>query len=110
MRLESHARRIAGVERRDVPKAPSWMEELYAMDREERAVRAVTKFAQELAGFPPPPPVQVETFPVEPPPPPPPPVHKPRWTMDNRPGPHDLLTWEEALQVPWYDPFKEGDA
>lgn len=107
MRIESHARRIGRVERRDAPKAPSWMEELYAMDREERAVRAVTKFAQELAGFPPPPPpVQVETFRIEALPPPPP-VHRPRWTKDIRPGPHDVLTWDEVLQVPWMEEMNE---
>ncbi len=29
----------------------------------------------------------------------------PRWTKTVRPGPFDLLTWEEAMQVPWI----EGD-
>jgi hypothetical protein len=48
--------------------------------------------------------------PSQPPPrPPPPPPPKPRWTKDIRPGPHDVLTWEEAMQVPWFDPLKEDD-
>jgi hypothetical protein len=43
------------------------------------------------------------------PPPPPPRAPKPRWTKDIRPGPHDVLTWEEAMQVPWFDPLAEDD-
>ena len=34
---------------------------------------------------------------------------KPRWTKDNRPGPHDVLSWEEAMQVPWVDSSAEDD-
>ncbi|MBS0518305.1 MAG: hypothetical protein JSR90_06405 [Proteobacteria bacterium] len=26
-----------------------------------------------------------------------------RWTTSFRPGPHDVLTWEEAMRVPWID-------
>ncbi len=47
------------------------------------------------------------TRPAPPPRPPPPP--KPRWTKDIRPGPHDVLTWEEVLQVPWVDSLAEED-
>ncbi len=43
------------------------------------------------------------------PPPPPPPPPRPRWTKDIRPGPHDVLTWEEVLQVPWVDSMAEDD-
>jgi hypothetical protein len=25
------------------------------------------------------------------------------WTKDVRPGPHDILTWEEILDIPWID-------
>jgi hypothetical protein len=42
-------------------------------------------------------------------PPPPPRPPKPRWTKDNRPGPHDVLSWEEAMQVPWVDSSAEDD-
>ncbi len=34
---------------------------------------------------------------------PPPPPAKSRWTKDVRPGPHDVLTSEEAIQVPWLE-------
>ena len=47
--------------------------------------------------------------PARPPPPPPSPSPKPRWTKDIRPGPHDVLTWEEVLQVPWVDSLAEED-
>ena len=109
MRMQNHARRIASVECRDAPRAPSWIDELREIDRQDRAVRAITKFAQELAGFPPPPPpVQIETFRIEAPPaPPPPPPPAQRWTKDVRPGPQDVLTWEEAMSVPWYDALAE---
>jgi hypothetical protein len=45
--------------------------------------------------------------PARPPPSPHPP--KPRWTKDIRPGPHDVLTWDEVLQVPWVNEMSEDD-
>lgn len=29
--------------------------------------------------------------------------HERIWTTTVRPGPHDLLSWEEAMRVPWID-------
>ena len=43
------------------------------------------------------------------PPPSPPQPPKPRWTKDIRPGPHDVLTWDEVLQVPWVNEMEEDD-
>lgn len=34
---------------------------------------------------------------------PPPRAPASRWTASFRPGPHDVLTWEEAMRVPWID-------
>ena len=56
--------------------------------------------------------VRVAALPQQPaprPPPPPPPPPKPRWTKDIRPGPHDVLSSEEAMQVPWIDSMAEED-
>ena len=54
--------------------------------------------------------VRVAAPPSQPPPrPPPPAAPKPRWTKDIRPGPHDVLNWEEAMQVPWVDSMAEDD-
>jgi len=30
-----------------------------------------------------------------------PPPSRPVWGPDNRPGPHDVLTWEEVMRLPW---------
>ena len=87
------------------------MRAMAEMVRERGATVAIAQYAVDLAGLPLPPP---------PPAPPPPPLSPdavvatsaPRvpqarkWTMDHRPGPHDLLTWEEAMQVPWIDGFR----
>lgn len=32
-----------------------------------------------------------------------------RWTKTHRPGPHDVLTWQEALSVPWIDGMEEDE-
>jgi hypothetical protein len=79
-----------------------------ARERRRRATLALVAFAQELAGVEPsaatPEPARDEPSaprvdPVAAPPPP----SRPRWSRDRRPGPHDVLTWEEAMQVPWMD-------
>jgi hypothetical protein len=49
-------------------------------------------------------------LPPRPPPPRPPPSGPPpRWTKDIRPGPHDVLNWDEAMQVPWVDSSAADD-
>jgi hypothetical protein len=93
------------------------------LDREVPAMRTLVAFALELAGT-------DKLLPPEPPPPPPvtpvglgnAPMHVPEppprlrrptqdrvWTKDIRPGPHDVLTWEEAMRVPWFDPLAETE-
>jgi hypothetical protein len=52
---------------------------------------------------------QDEVVHVAPPSQPPPRPPEPRWTKDNRPGPHDVLSWEEAMQVPWVDSSAEDE-
>ena len=92
----------------------------------KQAALTMVAFARELAGTADNPPSEVE--PPEGPPPrvappqaapidpalqrrlpqgPPPDRPKRRWDKDHRPGPSDILTWEEAMQVPWLDPWLE---
>ena len=121
MSRESHGRFLRAAQR-SVGKATDGYESLKTIllraEAEEEAVRALVAFALRLAGtdrLPPPAPAplpgEMRAIDVPEPPshPPPPPAKNAPWTMDNRPGPHDLLTWEEAMQVPWYNPFPEPE-
>ena len=116
MKIENHGRRIDRVERRDAPKEESeWIQAVRENARQDDAVRALVAFALHLAG--------TDKLPSRVPtgggnaapyvPEPPPRVRRPAegrvWTKDVRPGPHDVLTWEEAMRVPWVDPFVEGE-
>jgi hypothetical protein len=81
-------------------------------EERRRAVLALVAYAQELAGVEPPA-AAPEPLRDEPPAPcadpvaaPPPPSRAPVWGGDRRPGPHDVLTWEEVMRVPWV----EGEA
>ena len=101
------------------PRRQSFKEAIEQLEREAPAVQAIVALALELAGTdkllpPEPEPLASDVTMVAPEVPVPPP--RPRrptegrvWTKDVRPGPHDLLTWEEAMQVPWIDPFAEGE-
>ena len=131
MSVESHRRLLGGV-RREVGEAKSDKasgkvngkvrrltldEAMEKLDREAPAMRALVAFALELAGtdkLPPPSPaplagdtptILIPDVPVLPP------RAEPvsRWINGKRPGPHDILTWEEAMQVPWFDPFAEPE-
>lgn len=89
----------------------AWMETVEEMAREQQAALILAKFAQELAG------TEerraalhaasrreavTETaVPVGPPRLPQ--SHGRVWSDVVRPGPHDVLTWEEAMRVPWLD-------
>ncbi len=83
-----------------------WVQAAYEVDREKRATLALVAFAQALAGT-----VKVEAplspvcdgaMEAEPPAPAPPPRGAARvWSQTVRPGPHDVLTWDEAMRVPW---------
>jgi len=86
------------------------------LDRERRAVRAVAAFARHLAGTdtlpPTAPQVLLGDAAAEVPPPAPVVPSRPAvrvWTKDIRPGPHDVLTWEEAMTVPWIDGSEEAE-
>ena len=131
MSVESQRRLIGGVlqavgqaksgNRRGKPRRQSFKEAIEQLEREAPAVQACVALALELAGTdkllpPEPEPLVGDASPILPPqqavtPPraPPPRAQPPRWTKDIRPGPHDVLTWEEAMQVPWYDPLAEGE-
>ena len=130
MSVESHRRLIGRVRqavsqaksgnRRGRPRRQSFEKVIEKLEREATAVQAIVALALDLAGtdkLPPPEPEPLTAEativkPEEPALPPraePPRAPSPRWTKDIRPGPHDLLTWEEAMQVPWYDPFAEGE-
>jgi hypothetical protein len=120
--VESHRRLIGGL-RQSVDKASGktdgWnlKEAILEGERRAQAVRTFVTFALQLAGtdkLPPPlvAPVGLGNAPLHVPEPPPR-VRRPAesrvWTKDVRPGPHDVLTWEEAMQVPWFDPFAETE-
>jgi hypothetical protein len=115
VKIENHGRRIDCVERRDAPKKESaWIQALRAREREEDAVRALVAFALHLAGtdkLPSRAPVGGGNAPLHVPEPLPR-VRRPTlgrvWTKDIRPGPHDVLTWDDAMQVPWVDGTGSG--
>ena len=137
MSLESQGRLLRGVRRavgqarektRDNVFAKGFPRSVKAafeqLDREVPAMRTLVAFALELAGTDklPPPSAPLPLPPVAPAglgnapqhvPEPLPRVRRPTegrvWTKDIRPGPHDVLTWEEAMRVPWYDPFAEPE-
>ena len=93
-----------------------WMAAVYEIDRWQRAALALARFAQELVSVAPPlalggvaPPL-ADAAPV-----PDAPSHqhaaavaaplpgRPVWGPDNRPGVHDVLTWEEVMRLPWIE-------
>jgi hypothetical protein len=97
-------RRLHRMEGTSGTQLDDWVAAVREIDREQRAAMALARFAQELAG--------VERLPQEPlrdeSPPPrapqvaaPPPPGRPVWGPDNRPGVHDVLTWEEAMRYFW---------
>jgi hypothetical protein len=111
MKIGQHGRRLEGLERSAGAARGGWFAAVYRLDRERRAALALARFAQTLAGTEKPPPVEPSTEPSSEPSPglsaAPrvlPPCRGPRaWGKDNRPGPHDVLTWEEVLRLPWLD-------
>jgi hypothetical protein len=112
--IESHGRLLAGA-RQAVDKLRGKREgwSLKEALLEAEAVQALVDFALELAGTEkPPPPVFVGggNAPLHIPEPPPrlrPPTQGRVWSKDVRPGPHDVLTWEEAMRVPWLNGVTE---
>lgn len=101
------------------PRRQSFKEVIEQLEREAPAVQAIVALALELAGTdkllpPEPEPLASDVTMVAPEVPVPPPrLPRPKegrvWTKDVRPGPHDILTWEEAMQVPWFDSLAEAE-
>ncbi len=116
MTAGGHDRRLRTVARKLAPpKRDVWKEAVYEIDRRDRAVRALVAFALNLAGtdkLPSRAPVGGGNAPQHVPAPPPripPPTRGRVWTKDIRPGPHDVLTLEEVLKVPWVDMHTETE-
>ena len=106
MSAAGHSRRLGHMERRSAAKQDSWLEAVYQVEEEFQAVRALTAFALALAGTekaPEPVPVRDETPPADPPAQPPRRAGTPAKDKMARPGPTDVLTWEQAMRVPWLD-------
>lgn len=114
MSIENHARRLARIAEKGWTKDNSLMSLVVGAERLEkrrRAALALVAFAQELAGVEAPTvapePVREEPMRGGPPPPSARPFaapslpSRPVWGPDNRPGPHDVLTWEEVMRLPW---------
>jgi hypothetical protein len=108
--MSNHGRRLNVLDKIGREKGGSpWLRAVTELAREQDATLAIAQFAVELAGLPlpppPPPPLAPEAVVATPAPRVP---QGRKWTMDIRPGPHDLLTWEEAMQVPWIDGTESG--
>jgi hypothetical protein len=108
--LASQRRRLQRLEKVSGPKEPTLEQVVMEVERPYAAARSVTAFARALAGTdrlqaPPVSPSLVSKLEENPSPVrlAPSPKTRPAWTKDVRPGPHDVLTWEEAMQVPWID-------
>jgi hypothetical protein len=105
--MSTHGRRLKVLReiRRGRGGSP-WVWAAAELARERKAMLALAQFAVDLAGLPlpPPPPIAPDAVAATPAPRVPPGAPQRRkWTMDIRPGRHDVLTWEEAMQVPWND-------
>jgi hypothetical protein len=79
-------------------RPPPWIEALRAMEREYKAARIFTAFARALAGT-----DKMQMQVRDETPPPAVPSAPPPRSAPTRPGPHDVLTWEEAMRIPWLD-------
>ncbi len=108
MSIASHAgrlRRIAGARGTQIG---DWMAAVYEVDRQYRAKQALDRSAQEPGGVAPPmaetapahetPSSQLASAAAKPISP-----ARPVWGPDNRPGVHDVLTWEEVMRLPWIE-------
>jgi hypothetical protein len=108
--LAGQRRRLQRLEKASGSKEPTLEQLVRQVDREDEAIRSVTAFARALAGtdqvvapsLSPSPVACPEGIPSQASP-----ASswnaRPVWTKDIRPGPRDLLTWEEAMRVPWIE-------
>ena len=115
MSIVGHRRRLERLELRSGSKRAPWVEAVYEAEREvqatRKAVAALVEFALVLAGTDKIRPAalvapsgdrSIQATPTVIPAPPP---RTRRWGRreDTRPGPHDVLTWDEAIRVPWIE-------
>lgn len=109
MSIEGHDRRLIRVAEKGWAKDNSLASIVYAIEREHRrrrAALALVAVAQALTGTDETP----EPVHEEPSPPRADPFGAPSprsrarvWGGNNRPGPHDVLTWQEVMRIPWLD-------
>ena len=111
--MSTHGRRLQVLDKAGQETGTSiWLRAVAEITREKEAAVAIARFAVNLAGMPLPP------LPPSPPLAPDAVVATPvprvpqgrKWTKDIRPGRHDILTWEEAMQVPWIDGTASGSS
>jgi hypothetical protein len=109
-----NARLLRRLEQKHGKKHNPFLEMVFSIDREERerrrAALALAEVAQILAGTDK---MKAARFsvssaggPMETEPRvdhPPPRSHRRVWSETVRPGPHDVLTWDEVRQVPWIE-------
>lgn len=108
MSIEGHDRRLLRVAKKGWAHDNSLVRMVFAIHREKSAALTLVKFAQVLAGTDqrPETPKPVREEPRLPPDHPfaaPSPPSRPAWGPNNRPGVHDVLTWEEAMRLPWIE-------
>lgn len=104
MSIDSHARRLNKLEPEPPSEADVWRAAVYEIDRWQRAAVAMVAFAQALAGAPDPAPTICPPARDAEPPPSERPRHAPRPPPPpRRPAPYEIVTWEEAMRLPWLD-------
>lgn len=121
MSILGHRRRIQRLEQRSGSKQDPWVEAVYETEREvqatRKAVAALVEFALVLAGTDRMPMARIAAAQRDA-------VNEPVpradrsflrrggrqvWSEAVRPGPNDVLTWEEAMRVPWLDANAEAE-
>lgn len=101
LRHEALGRRIDALrQRREITSRRSFSQVVEEADYPYRLAVSIAGFARALAGTDKPPPEPAPAVIVETPPPP---AVQPRPKRIPRPGPHDVLTWDQVLKIPWID-------
>ena len=115
MSHRSNARALERLEKAYEAQRGGHAEVVHEADCLHRALLGITKFTRELAGTYEPPTLALGNYagegPLAPQPQPRPPLQPAGrvWTKDIRPGPHDVLTWQEVQRVPWIDGMAEDN-
>jgi hypothetical protein len=111
----SNSRLLRRLEQKRGLRRSPYVEAVYAVEREYQAVRGITGFARLLAGtderqmasVAPSPADSVTEF-VSRVDHAPPRSSRLVWSETVRPGRDDILTWDEAMRVPWVDASVEA--